>query len=347
MQRTGWAVLGCLFSTFMLACQAIPAARSEQGSLSQARDLAARRIEESQGPEGYWVTHTTQARVFHEARPEVNTFLQPIMIALLQPLTEQIDLKETLHRARHYALGQIEETGLVRFSPSFDPLRKGPAACPDMTPDADDTALAWSLAQTINSGRLALALAKLRAFRTPGGLFRTWLAEEKDFRCLAPGTDPNPADIGINFHVYLFLSRHDHDASRALCQAMIATVGDSSLWVYSAQAPLIPLLRLADVRRAGCPVAIPRELVRPVDDPQVKWLKAISLLDVDFSRDTKARDEAVLLLRDLAQNRFAAVEASPPLLYHNDLTSVHTRNYWSKDFGYALWLRNYARVVMP
>jgi hypothetical protein len=60
------------------------------------------------------------------------------------------------------------------------------------------------------------------------------------------------------------------------------------------------------------------------------------------------RDETVSILEALAQNRFAAVEASPPLLYHDDFTTTPGKGYyWSKDFGYALWLRLYARVVTP
>ena len=343
MDKARCAARVCLSAVLVLSCHGSPAATPQESALSQARDLAVRVIGESQGSEGYWPTYATPAPVFRDARLEVNTFLQPIMIALLQPLTDQADLKQTLERARAYTLKQIEETGLVRFLPSFDPLRKGPSACPDITPDADDTALAWSLAPSVDSGRLALVLLKLRAFRTSEGLFRTWLADAKDLRC----GDRNRPDIGINFHVYLLLARYDPDDARTLCQALMARVGDDSFWVYYAQAPLVPLLRVGDVRRAGCPVVIPPELVRTVDDGQTMWVKAISLLDVDLSPGTKARDEAVSLLSALAQNRFAALEASPPLLYHNDLTSSGKRNYWSKDFGYALWLRLYARIVTP
>src|ERR1700692_146924 len=319
----------------------------QENWLSQAYDLALREVEKNQSPEGYWPTFTTRVPVFHEARLEVNTFLQPIMIALLQPLTDEAGLTQTLERARDYTRKQLDDTGLVRFSPSFDPLHKGPDLCRDMTPDADDTSLAWSVVGTADSGALALALQKLRTYRTAEGLFRTWMADEKDFRCLAPGADPNPPDIGINFHVYLFLARYDPSSARALCQALIAKAKDSSLWVYYAQATLIPFLRSGAVRRAGCPTVISGELIHPVDDAQAMWVKAISLLEVDLSPGTKARDEAMSLLGTLAQRRFAAIEASAPLLYHNDLTSVHKRDYWSKDFGYALWLRIYARVIGP
>jgi hypothetical protein len=46
-------------------------------------------------------------------------------------------------------------------------------------------------------------------------------------------------------------------------------------------------------------------------------------------------------LEIVAGGDFAALRASPPLLYHNDLTAPTPRFYWSDAFGYALWLRIY------
>lgn len=184
----------------------------------------------------------------------------------------------------------------------------------------------------------------MRSFRTEDGLFRTWLSEEKDFQCLVPGLEPNPPDIGINLHVYLFLLRYDDAAARSLCQALIKREADASLWVFYEQAPLLPLLRISEVRRAGCPIEIPPKVVKPFDQAQTRWLNVLSLIDAKLTPGTDARDRALSLLGALAQDNFAAVESSPPLLYHNDLTSRGKRSYWSKDIGYALWLRLYARL---
>ena len=49
--------------------------------------------------------------------------------------------------------------------------------------------------------------------------------------------------------------------------------------------------------------------------------------------------EVTTVLRQLANEDFALVQQSPPLLYHNDLTATVPRYYWSEDVGYALWLR--------
>jgi hypothetical protein len=267
------------------------------------------------------------------------------MIDLLHPVADRMNLAAALERARAYTESQIDDRGVVQFHPLVNPILKTAPSCTHITPDADDTALAWTLARKPNSDRLADALQILRSFQTEDGLFRTWLSDEKDFQCLVPGADPNPPDIGINLHVYLFLLRYDDAAARALCQALINRQADASLWVYYQQAPLLPLLRLGEVRRAGCPIAISPNLVKPVDFAQMRWLDILSLMDAKLTPGSDVRNHALSLLDALAQDNFAAIEASPPLLYHNDLTSRGKRTYWSKEIGYALWLRVYAQLA--
>ena len=51
------------------------------------------------------------------------------------------------------------------------------------------------------------------------------------------------------------------------------------------------------------------------------------------------------LLGQLAANDFTLLRESPPLVFHNDLTANVPRFYWSRDAGYALWLRLYAALA--
>ena len=46
----------------------------------------------------------------------------------------------------------------------------------------------------------------LQRYRTDDGLYRTWLAPQKQFECIDPGSDPNPPDIGIQIHILLWLA---------------------------------------------------------------------------------------------------------------------------------------------
>jgi hypothetical protein len=251
-------------------------------------------------------------------------------------------MQEMLGRARSYLASQIEAGGLVRYHGRPDASTIGVLGCA-ITPDSDDTALVWRVAPGEDRARLAAALRTMRQFRTSDGLYRTWLAQRADFQCLDPGSDPNPADIGIQMHLYLLLAQEDPIAARALCQALMRRSGDGSIWVYYSAAPLMAVLRLADLHRAGCPLQLPASRLQPVDSGQEMWLRAVSLIHRMNSapRNPEVHAEAIRLLRELASSDFAALASNPPLLYHNDMTATVSRYYWSQEVGYALWLRLY------
>jgi hypothetical protein len=108
-------------------------------------------------------------------------------------------------------------------------------------------------------------------------------------------------------------------------------------------APPIVILRLMDLREAGCPLQPPPARLQTVVPGQELW--------VEVARRLQARESAVDryaayaqtsdLLRKLAADQFSLIARTPPLLYHNDLTASVRRFYWSEDLGYALWLRLY------
>ena len=122
-----------------------------------------------------------------------------------------------------------------------------------ITPDADDTALAWRIAgHGAGDPRAQRMLRTLARYRDARGLYRTWLAPQEQYQCLDPGRDPNPADIVIQMHVYLMLRELDPPAARNLCKALQRAAGDDDVWVYYAKAPLVPYLRSAELRQLGC-----------------------------------------------------------------------------------------------
>ena len=51
--------------------------------------------------------------------------------------------------------------------------------------------------------------------------------------------------------------------------------------------------------------------------------------------------EARHLLETIAADDFSTVAQSPPLIYQNDSTGTVKRYYWSRNIGFALWLRLY------
>src|SRR5436305_9158530 len=308
---------------------------------------AARLRAHQQGP-GYWLTAYTSAARFQEPRQEMNTFLTALLLDLLDPLAATGGLGDSLQRARQHLTGQIEAGGLVRYHGLPDAPGIGTLGCA-ITPDADDTALVWRIApddDRRDRRRLPAALAAIGQYRTGEGLYRTWLAPREAYQCLDPGGDPNPTDVAIQMHVLLLLAKVQPPAGRALCEALRPVVDQDRVWVYYRMAPLVPILRLTDLRRAGCELELPESRLRTPVPGQEIWVSLVRLLGRALTTGGPPPDAAdavkiQAVLRQLAKEDFALLRKNPPLLYHNDLTATTPRYYWSEDVGYALWLRLY------
>lgn len=318
------------------------ATRDDEDLKIFAKTAASRIRDHQQGP-GYWLTSHTRAARYEEPHPEMNTFLTSLLVELLDPLAGAAGLGDALERARRHLTSQIEPGGLVRYHGLPDGPGIGTLGCA-ITPDADDTALVWRIAPDPGRRSLPEALATLARYRTSEGLYRTWLAPREAYQCLDPGGDPNPADIAIQMHLLLLFSEVQPPAGRALCEALRPIVDQDRIWVYYRAAPLVPVLRLADLERAGCKLELAESRMRTSVPGQETWLSVARWLGRPGPRpksDAAAWIES--MLRRLAQDDFALLRKSPPLLYHNDLTATVSRYYWSEDAGYALWLRLYDR----
>jgi hypothetical protein len=316
--------------------------RRAEEDLSEAFRKAAARIREHQQPQGYWLTAYTSEARFHEPRPEMNTFLTALLVDLLNPVAATSGLEDSLQRARRHLTSQIESGGLVRYFGLPDGPGIGTLGCV-ITPDTDDTALVWRLAPNPDRSPLTAALATIDRYRTRDGLYRSWLAPREAYQCLDPGKDPNPADIVIQMHLLLLLSEVRPAAGRALCDALRPIVDEDRIWVYYRKTPLIPILRLPDLRRAGCALELPESRMRTDVPGQQIWVSAVRLLRNGMTPGGPPPDAVLIraVLRELARDDFVLIRMNPPLLYHNDLTATVSRYYWSEDAGYALWLRLY------
>jgi hypothetical protein len=316
--------------------------RSAEEDLNESFARAAARLREHQQAPGYWLTAYTSKPRFQQPGPEMNTFLTALLIDLLNPLAATSGLEDTLQRARRHLTSQIESGGLVRYHGRPDSPGIGSLEC-TITPDTDDTALVWRIAPSQDRKRLTAALATIDRYRTGQGLYRTWLAPREAYQCIDPGSDPNPADIAIQMHLLLLLSEVRPPSGRALCEALRPLVDEDRVWVYYRRTPLIPILRLTDLRRAGCAMELPETRMRTDVPGQQIWVSVVRLLGRALPARGSAPD-AVLIraaLRELARDDFALIRMNPPLLYHTDLTATVSLYFWSEDVGYALWLRLY------
>jgi hypothetical protein len=297
---------------------------------------AATRIRQHQHPDGYWLTSYTGAPRFEKPGVEGNTFLTSMLVDLLDPVSATSGLDASLAHARVHLASQIEPGGLVRYHGRPDSAWIGTLECV-ITPDTDDTALVWRVAPGRDRSQLDAALAIVNRYRTPEGLYRTWLAPREDYQCVDQGRDPNPVDIAIQMHLLLLLSKVRPAEGHALCESLRPLLNDDRIWVYYARAPLVPMLRISDLRRAGCTLELPESRMSTQVPGQAIWLSVARLLGSP-SPDTKLMQ---VTLRDLAKDDFALVRTNPPLLYHRDLTARVATYYWSEDVGYALWLKLY------
>ena len=324
------------------AVSEIVAIDEEQTDLRENIRTAIARIREHQQPEGYWLTTFTKAPRFEAPHVEMNTFLTSTLIDLLAPLPATNGFHENLQRARQHLTAQIESNGLVRYHGLPNAPGIGTLGCA-ITPDTDDTALVWRVAPSSDRSRLNTALNAIERYRTRDGLYRSWLAPRDAYQCLDPGRDPNPADVAIQMNLLLLLAEAKPAEGHALCEALRPAIDDDRIWVYYAKTPLLPILRLPDLRRVGCELELPESRLRSEVPEQKIWVSAARLL----TESTVSRDADPLLLRamlrEFARDDFALIRTNPPLLYHNDLTATVSRYYWSEDVGYALWLRLYDR----
>jgi hypothetical protein len=322
---------------------AMPQQPASATDLDAMAARAASLLRERQTGDGFWLTSYTKGPRYEAPQQEMNTYLTSMLADLLTPIARRRSLDDVVGRARRHLEAQIESDGLVRYHGLPNGPTIGTLGCV-ITPDADDTALAWRIAGLgAEDPRLQRMLGRLARYRDARGLYRTWLAPQEEYQCIDPGGDPNPTDVAIQMHVYLMLRELDPPAARDLCSALRRSFGDGDIWVYYAEAPLVPYLRSAELRQLGCAIPLPTERLSLPAAGQESWSEAVRLLAETMAspQDTNARPAIRSLLLRIGGDDFAQVRRSPPLLYHNDLSASVSRFYWSEDFGYALWLRLY------
>ena len=311
--------------------------------LDAMADRAALLLRERQSGSGYWLTSYTNGLRYEAPQQEMNTFLTSMLVDMLSPVAHRRSLDDVVEQARRHLAAQIESNGLVRYHGLPDGPTIGKLGCV-ITPDADDTALAWRIAGNgADDSREQLMLGELARYRDARGLYRTWLAPQNQYQCIDPGGDPNPTDIAIQMHVYLMLRELNPPAAQNLCTALQRSFFDSYVWVYYSKAPLVPYLRSAELRQLGCAIPLPAERLALTAEGQEVWSEAIRRLVETMASppDANAREAIRNLLARIGSDDFALLRRSPPLIYHNDLSASVKRFYWSEDFGYALWLRLY------
>ena len=142
-----------------------PVSESELDAMAARAALLLR---ERQTGYGYWLTSYTRGLRYEAPQQEMNTFLTSMLVDLLSPIARQRSLDDVVERARRHLAAQIESDGLVRYHGLPDGPTIGTLGCV-ITPDADDTALAWRIAgRGADDPRLQSMLGSLLVIATRG-----------------------------------------------------------------------------------------------------------------------------------------------------------------------------------
>ncbi|HEY0783310.1 MAG TPA: hypothetical protein VGE98_12700, partial [Thermoanaerobaculia bacterium] len=165
------------------AAPAVGESGAADGDLAANARLAVTLLLRHQQPAGYWLTQYAGEPRFTAPHAEMNTYLTAMLVDLLTPLAARPGLDGSVARARAHLAAQIEASGLVRYHGLPDAPTIATLGCP-ITPDADDTALVWRLSGRAPEGLRPRALKELARYRTPEGLYRTWLAPVAHYVCI-------------------------------------------------------------------------------------------------------------------------------------------------------------------
>lgn len=319
--------------------------------LSAAFSRAAQEIRRHQTPDGSWPTPVTLGPAFESVTDEANVFTPSMIVDILDPIAAPTGLADVLEKGRAYLRRQIEPTGLARYHGDPGAVPPEIRGC-ELPPDADDTALIWRIAPHPDRERLTAARRAIERFQDGEGLYRTWLADEREYRCFYvryAGREWNPPDIAVEMHVYLFLVEHDRAAAARLCEALRRRIDDDRIWIWYTVAPFVPTLREVDMAAHGCPLRVPDSRVArsvPGQEPYLVQARLLRSLVAPPDGAPRASAEPFLAaLRAAAASDFASIVRTPPLIYHNALSAVPPHFHWSEDVGYALWLRLYVETA--
>jgi hypothetical protein len=159
----------------------LPQKPVSEPELDAMAERAASLLREHQTGDGYWLTSHTKALRYEAPQQEMNTYLTSMLVNLLSSVAGQRGLDDVVERARGHLVAQIEGDGLVRYHGLPDGPSIGTLGCV-ITPDTDDTALAWSIAgHGTDDPRLQLMLEALAHYQDARGFYRTWLAAQNHY----------------------------------------------------------------------------------------------------------------------------------------------------------------------
>lgn len=296
-------------------------------------------ISRSQLNDGSFNTLWTDRSLFYgmpNAELQVDIFLPVLIYELLEPYATNLTAKTVRDKIKAWLRTQIRDDGLVHYGTDDTAL----------PPDSDSTALVLRILDEHPSEQV---LNTLSAFKNDQGLYRIWLQNGGIPQHDAVGVDPNPVDLLVQVHLFLFFKKHMPTMAKSLLKSLknFKKWNAPALWPYYLHAGWLFKYREIELQDNGLDIKVPDVVVQNTYPDQQIYFKLVTLIR-NLSLGTGLSEEwteAYEMLIALARDNFSQLRENPILLYHNDPSSNIFRHYWSNTLTFALWL-NLKRLLV-
>jgi len=265
----------------------------------------------SQTPTGGFVTDCWHADAPEQKTPVDAVFTASQVLYSLSFCTESASARGTEERAAKYLAAQRESPGVWHYY--------GKATNITISPDVDDTSVAWSALQRVGVSAPPAALDAIRASRNQDGLFNTWVGDPSHW----VGIDSRDVDAVVNLNALLLFGLV-HENVGAVCSYIVKQVENDSFrrgTVYY-RSPLMFAHAFSRAYREGSLTCLKngaakiRDATLSLQNKDGSWgndletaFGALTLLNLDYRGEALERAIKVLLARQSADGGWALAPA--------------------------------------
>ncbi len=304
-----------LIATFCFAALPSPTCRSSVDELRVQCAFAIQNgldfVAVSQTSTGGFATDCWHIDAPEQKTPVDAVFTASQVLYSLSFCPESASAQGTQQRAAKYLVSQQESPGVWHYY--------GKSSNITISPDVDDTAVAWAALQRIGTAIPPAALDVVRASRNEKGLFNTWIGDPSRW----VGIDSRDIDTVVNLNALLLFGLVHEDAGAA-CKYAVEQVENDGFrrgTVYY-RSPLMfahafsRAYREGDVKCLQSAVPKIRAAVLSLQNKDGSWgndletaFGALTLLNLDYHGEALERAIKLLLARQSADGGWALAPA--------------------------------------